>query len=349
MSSVFYHAGIEGVGAVLPKEKSSVEDFGFGRRTKKISALTGIVNVGIAPEDTITSDYAVYLAKHLFAEMELDPQEIDGIVFVSTTPDYISPPTSVLLQHRLGLSQSCAAFDINYACPGYVYGLMQSFMMVETRVCRKVLLIAGDVATHYISTQDKAMSLVTGDAVTVSVIGRREKEALTVFEKYTDGGGYQHLFVPAGGFRTPKRHGVTDVPREDEDGNIRTDEHLYMNGMEIMRFAVEQVPIIVDQLLHTRQWAKGDVGGYYFHQANDFIVNNIDLRMNLSLEKIPIFVRDVGNTGVASIPLTLCAYNADKSGKELARSILCAFGAGLVCIGAAIDLSHTHFSKIIEM
>ncbi len=349
MSNVFYHAGVDGIGAVLPKEKSSVDAFGFGKRARKIAALTGIANVGLAPADTITSDYAVYLAEHLFAEMQLDRREIDGIVFVSTTPDYISPPTSVILQHRLGLSKNCVAFDINYACPGYVYGLMQSFMMIETQVCHKVLLIAGDVATHYISTQDKAMRMVTGDGVTVSIIGRREQNVPSVFECYADGAGCCHLIVPAGGFRTPKKHGVTDVPREDEDGNIRTEEDCYMNGMEIMRFAVERVPVIVERLLRTRQWSASDVERYYFHQANEFIVKNIAKRMGIPLEKVPIFVRDVGNTGVASIPITLCADNAGVGREELARTVLCAFGAGLVCIGAALDLRNAHFSQIIEM
>lgn len=157
---------------------------------------------------------------------------------------------------------------------------------------------------------------------------------------YNDGGGMKCLYTPAGGERMPRVAGVTDVETKDAEGNIRTLEDEYMDGMEVMRFVMHEVPPLVDEVLQKSGWSYTDVDVYALHQANAFIVKSLMRAMKLERSKVLNEVDGSGNIGGASFVLALC----DAIQREQApwkRAIFAGFGSGLSAAAMTADLSET--------
>jgi 3-oxoacyl-[acyl-carrier-protein] synthase-3 len=155
--------------------------------------------------------------------------------------------------------------------------------------------------------------------------------------------------IPAGGCRYPKNDKSKQVVKK-EHGNFRSDEDLYMDGMEIMNFSLREVPKIVDSVLALRGWNKDEVGFFGFHQANKFMLEYLRKKIKLPEEKVPIAMSETGNTGPTSIPLLLSQeYGALSQQKRLNKAVLCGFGVGLSCGAVALDLSQTKIYDPIEL
>lgn len=350
MNKHFSLPEILGVSAVIPKRKLSLKNLDFEKNlVDRIIKLTGIEEVRLADDDKTTADYCIDAAQNLFTEMNIDKDEIDGLVFVTTTSDYIMPPTSMFIQDKLGLKKNCIAFDINYGCSGYVYGLFQAFMMIETGYCEKVLVCVGDTTGgRYVNPKDKSLRMVIGDAAAATLVGKSTKNKLSTFSFCTEGRSAKYLMIPAGGHRQPKIPGVTDKEYCDVDGNIRTQENMYMNGLEVMRFAMSEVKDVIQDVLETMRWEKEEVDMFALHQANVFMVKSLIRQMKLNLDKVPICVSKTGNTGQASIPLMLCNLYSGHRVQKMEKSILCGFGVGLTCAAGAINLEGTYFCPVKE-
>jgi 3-oxoacyl-[acyl-carrier-protein] synthase-3 len=275
----------------------------------------------------------------LFNGLGISPSSIDGIVFVSQTPDYILPATSAALQHRLGIPIESVAFDINYGCSGYIYGLFQAALLVSTGACENVLVCAGDVTTQLINHQDRSVRMLFGDAGSASLVSKGENSM--AFNIKTDGAGGRHLIIPAGGMRYP-RDERSKICSTRENGNIRSDDDLFMDGMEIMSFALKEVPGIIDELLDHNKWSKDDVGTFGFHQANRFMLNYLRKKMKLPEGKVPVVVEGIGNSGPASIPVMLTDESVrSRDVSLLGKVVLCGFGVGLSWGAVGLDLTDT--------
>src|SRR5690606_10200847 len=198
-----------------------------------LMAVTGIRQVRVAPSGLCTSDLCEAAAKHLLERLEVPATSVDGIVFVSQTPDYRMPATSMLLQHRLGLPKTSVAVDFNCGCSGFVYGLFQSALLVSSGACRRVLLMAGDVMTPYLNEGDKANRMVFGDGGSAAII--EVGSSTWHFETWTDGSGAASLVIPAGGGRLPASDDTKRAQR-CTDGYFRTLEQLHMQGTKVFNF-----------------------------------------------------------------------------------------------------------------
>jgi 3-oxoacyl-[acyl-carrier-protein] synthase III len=351
MRSVFKKAIIKGISAAIPKNEFDLRSLGeiYGDdEVKKIIASTGIEKVRVAAEGQCTSDLCVAAVEELFKRLEINPVTIDGIVFISQTPDYKMPATSVLLQHRLGIPTTAAAFDINYGCSGFVYGLFQASMLIEAAGCKRILVCVGDTSTRLVHPKDRSVRMVFGDGASAILLEKGESTTSHFILK-TDGSGANHLIIPAGGSRMPIGS-ETSIPNEAEDGNIRSNENLKMNGLEIMSFALREVPKIIDELLELTGWKKEEVGTYALHQANNFMLEYLRKKMKLTKNSVPIAVTTVGNTGPASIPLMLSIkYRELLERNQLNKVVCCGFGIGLSWAASAIDLSSTIILDPIEV
>lgn len=347
MKNIFQMPKIAGICAALPKETVVLRDLAglYGEKTiEHIIKSTGIEQVRIAPKEKTTADYCLEAANQLFKELPADRAQVDGVIFVSQTPDYILPSTSSLLQDRLGLSKRLIAMDLNYGCSGYVYGLFQAFLLIESGYCKNVLLFAGDTLGRYIHEKDRALRMVMGDAASATLVVRGEEKSEAAFSFYTDGAGARHLIIPAGANRRPAVPGITDQEISDEDGNIRTMEHLYMNGLEILGFVLGRVPKTVAQVLNKIGWKKEDADLFVFHQANALIVKCLIKQMKIEEKRTPIRIAETGNTSAASIPLALCGLSGAQKDR-LKHVVLCGFGVGLSCVAAAMSLEHAFFFR----
>ena len=343
MNKIFSTPIIEAISCVLPKNKLVLRDLGelYGIDTvKKICRATGISELRIASKDMTSADYCLKAAENLFATVGVSPDDIEGLVFVTTTPDYIIPHTSAIMQDKLGIPTSALTFDINYGCAGYVYGLFQSFLLVESGYCKKVLLCVGDTESKYINEKDRSLRMVIGDAGTATLIEANNNSTPSAFTFFTDGSGARHIIVPAGGCRVPKTIGVTDQMHYDEDGNGRTAENLYMNGMEVMTFALHDVCGVLIDALKLLSLRKDDIDLFAFHQANAFIVHNLAQQLKVEKSKVPFGAELTGNTSCSSIPSMLATLY---SGINVAfrQVAVCGFGTGLSCAAGIVDLSKT--------
>ncbi len=318
-------------------------DFG-SQEVQRIMKDSGISKVRLAAAGVCASDLCEKAAARVLEEADA---EVEGIVFVSQTPDYILPATSLVLQHKLGLPKDVVAFDINYGCSGYVYGLYQAALLINSGSCRAVLVCAGDVISRFINPADRSLRMLMGDAGSATLV-EKGSDDLT-FKIASDGSGAHYLIIPAGGCRYP-RNDKSQQAIEREHGNFRSDEDLFMDGMEIMKFALRDVPKVIEDLLSARGWKSSEVDVFGFHQANKFIIEYLRKKMQLPQEAVPIAMGETGNTGSASIPLMLALeWPRLVNEKRLERAILCGFGSGLSCAAVALNLSQTKVLDPIEV
>lgn len=343
MHTIIDNVQIKAVNAWLPEEVLELKQLSslYGEtEVVNIMKTTGVECVRVATENMTSSDMCQKSAEHLFEQECLDRSEIDGLVFVSQTTDWLLPSTSIALQHRLGLSQEVVCMDVHYGCSGYIYGLFQAATWVATGACKNVLVLAGDTTSRMINPHDKSLRLVFGDCGTATIVSNGDTKM--GFRINSDGSGADRLIVPAGGFRLPCSE-ETSILEWDEDKNGRTKNDLFMDGMAIFNFAITKVHKQVNSLIEDMDWNKEDVGFYGLHQANEFMVNYVRKKLKVDSSLVPINVRNYGNTGPATLPLLLSDICSGKNPYNLTKTIMSGFGVGLSWGSVATDLSNTHF------
>lgn len=340
---------IKGISVTVPEERVDLRTLTFADvDIEKIIKTTGIESVRQSPNDKTISDYCINAAENLFEELNFDKSEIDGIVFSTYTGDYLSPGSGYIVQSALNLSSDCIVIDINQACAGYVYGLFQAFLMIQSGYCKNVLLCVGDTMTKMIHPKDRAERMILGDAGSASIISVADTAQKSIFAFHNVGKNFQVLYIPAGGRKLPIKTGVTDIEKTDEDGNTRTLENLYMDGLELMTFVMYAAPKTVKKVLNMAKLTKDDADLFVFHQANKTIVNSLGRVLRLPAEKVPLHVQEYGNTASASIPLALCLEKNQRD-VSMENAVLCGFGGGLTCAAVALSLQNTHFAAIHEL
>lgn len=332
---------ISHIATCLPKNvvhMSEYEKFFSAKDIKRIMDSTGVESVHVADENLCTSDYYFETAKKLMAESNFKPEDFDGIVMVFQTPDYTIPTAATIMQDRLGLPKSAVAFEINYGCTGYIYGLYQASLLISSGSCQRVLVFTGDTHVRTLHEEDRSNRMILGDGFAVTIVERGEDEFS--FEIFSDGSGYRQLIIEAGGYRMPKSE-KTSVPIVDAEGNTHWLEYTFMDGMAIMNFSLKQVPPLIEDSLKFAGWEKNSVGLFALHQANGLILDFLRRRIKVEPERCPIVMKNIGNTAGSSIPLMLSIKHKDFDKKNLERVLMCGFGVGLSLGTAAVNLSNT--------
>jgi 3-oxoacyl-[acyl-carrier-protein] synthase-3 len=346
MKTVFENISISGITTVVPKNVLNLETLGteYGKEeTRKIIATTGIKQIRIADSETTASDLCYHAAQSLIDQMQIVKDEIDGLIFVSQTNDYILPQTSTVLQNRLGLNENVFCLDIRLGCSGYVVGLFQASLLINGGACKNVLVLAGDTTSRIINPKDKSLRMVFGDAGSATLVTSGSDEI--GFEIHNKGSGFSELIIPAGGFRKPISS-ITSNEITDKDGNVRSENDLYMNGAEIFNFAINNVPTLIDDLLKIAKWSKTEVDLFLFHQANNFMVEYLKRKLKIITDKVPLGVENYGNTGPCSIPLLLSFITEKQFSSD--KVIMCGFGVGLSWAGCYTNLAKTKIFKTID-
>jgi 3-oxoacyl-[acyl-carrier-protein] synthase III len=350
VDSVFSGVKVTYVASCVPKNQINLNDLSpeYGEKeTKKIILSTGISKIRVAEKSTTTADLCFAAANKIFVEGGIDRTDVDAIVFMSQTPDYVLPATSVTLQHRLGLSKNVVAFDISYGCTAYIYGLLQASLLISSGSCKKVLMLAGDVMTRYVHPMDRSVRMVFGDGGSATLLEKGDDDIGFIIK--SDGAGAEHLIIPAGGMRL-KNNKDSSKETERENGNVRSDENIFMNGMEIMNFCIREIPRVLEDALVQRKWVKEEVGLYGLHQANKFMVSYLAKKSGLPPGSFPITMGEIGNTGPASIPIMLTQnYGQLRKESRLEKTVLCGFGVGLSWGTATLNLAETHFYDPLEI
>lgn len=339
---VYKNCKVVGIASSVPNNKRKTEEFNslIGEdNVKKIIKNVGIKEGYIASDTMTASDLCLDAAEKLIHELNIPKDSIDVLLFVSQTPDYIAPSTACLLQHRLGLSEECIAYDINLACSGYVYGLSAGMSYLQASNISRVLVLAGDTVSKHCSPQDKTLAVLSTDGGSATIIDKVEGCEDSNFKLKTIGKNYNSLIVPYGGYRNR----VGDTKRtEREPGVIRSDYDGYMDGAAVFKFSITEVPKLIKDFYRDFKIESNTIDKFFFHQANIFIINNIAKRVKASSEKTPISIDRYGNTGAATIPITICdEYSDSKKFFVNDKILICGFGIGLSLGVGIIDLQET--------
>ena len=321
---------IEAISAAVPKKtikntEFAKESFPKDDFEKTINALGIEQRHVIDNPQTTALDLCFEAARNIFVNTRINPEEIGAVIFVTLTPDNLMPNNASLIQHLLGLQSNIAAFDLNHACSGYIYGLWIASLMVKN-MNTKVLLLDGDVNTKYISPWDKATAFLFGDAGTATVISPSNSSE-SHFSFVTDGSKRDSLIIPGMGFRR-------NLTQEDlqyqiyEDGSRRRMVDLFMKGEEVFSYVVNTVPKIANEFLDELEIIVDEVEYLILHQANAFMLRKLSRKLNFTPEKVPFSIQKFGNTSSASIPLNICS-ELKIAIKQPKRCILIGMGAGL--------------------
>lgn len=346
----FKGVGIKAISACVPAKIIYNKDLGYlipETEIEKVIHSIGIQQRRYAEADVCSSDLCCQAALKLFDDNQIDPASIDGLIFISQTADYKVPPTSTILQHRLGISQTCLSFDVNLACSGYVYGLSIAFSLASQMGVKRILLLVGETLSKIISQKDKATVPLFGDAGTATLIEKGDYPD-SYFSLNSDGSGANIMEIPYGGARHPSCVKSFEETT-DEDGNTISGENIHMIGMDVFNFGIRAVPSDINQLLAFCNKKTEDIGVMVYHQANRFMTNFFSKRLKLPPEKTPYSMDRFGNTSSASVPLTIVAEMYDPE-KYTQRDcvVMSGFGAGLSWGTGILSLTNTSISELVE-
>ena len=343
----FQGVGIKALSACVPSDTVSNKDLGYLIPEEEISKVIdniGIVERRIATDDVTASDLCYSAAQRLMQDNGIAPDSIDVLIFMSQTGDYRIPATSCIMQHRLGLPKSTMCFDISLGCSGYLFALSTAFAYASMEGINRVLLLDGETFSKIVNRRDKVDWPLYGDAGTATLIEKGDYGSST-FILNTDGSGEDAIKIHAG-----MRNPVTAdscVEREQEDGNVRNDLEVFMDGMDVFNFAISKVPKCVKQLLSETDHTIDDVDYLVFHQANRFMMDFFVKKLKIAPDRVPYCIGKYGNTSSTSIPLTVASeLNGRLDGDHTV--VMSGFGAGLSWGAALLQMRDCKVSPVFD-
>lgn len=345
--SRFNNSKISGVVTVVPSTVCCIDDEidlygGNQKQIERIKRAVGLDKRHVTDTSTTTLDLCVDAAEKLISGLELDRECIDGVIFVTQTPDHVQPSNAAIAHGQLNLSTNAASFDVSLGCSGYVYGLWLAHMMIASHTCKKVLLLAGDTLSKCVNKRDRSTAPLFGDAGTATLVELSDVENLSYFSLHTNGAGAEHIIQPAGGFRKPKSL-ETSIETIDDNGNYRCEDDLAMNGGEVFNFSIKTEPVAITEILEYADQNIDTIDYVVFHQANKYIITNIAKRLKLSMDKVPCeTVSKYGNQSSASIPCTINDALNEELLVQKKRVILSGFGVGLSWASAIVNLDNLY-------
>ena len=348
----YKNVGITAMAACVPK--NVIDNYHYDldiwpeEEVKKVVDKVGVKERRFADKDTCSSDLCFAAAEKLIKDNNINRDEIDLVVFLSQTPDYRMPATSILLQNRLGLPMSTMAFDISLGCAGFISALSIVYAMMQNHGFRKALLLDGETRSKVYSRKDRREAFIFGDAGIAALIERDENFGESHFSINSDGSRGKLIMIPAGGYRKMSSVETLQEKVVDEYGNIRSEEHGQMNGADVFNFVIVEIPKDIKRLLACTGEDIQAMDYYVFHQANSFINNYIAKKMKLDKERIPWTIQKYGNTSSVSVPLTIISELKDKlSGNK--KLLLSAFGVGMAWASAIVPFHDCKISDIVEI
>lgn len=348
----FRHVGITSLAACVPSHV--IDNYHYDldlwpeEEVKKVVDKVGVTERRFVDDKTCASDLCFAAAEKLIADNNINRDEIDLLVFLSQTPDYRMPATSILLQDRLGLPTTTMAFDIQLGCSGFINALSIVYAMMQNQGYHKALLLDGETRSKVYSRKDRREAFIFGDAGVAALIEHDEKFGESHFSLNSDGSRGELIMIPGGGYRNMSSVETLKEKVVDEYGNIRTDENGYMNGADVFNFVLVEVPKDIKRLMAASGEDIRNMDYYVFHQANAFINNYIAKKMQLDKERIPWTIQKYGNTSSVSVPLTIVSELKDKMQGEK-KLMLSAFGVGMAWATAIVPFDNCRISDIVEI
>lgn len=343
MKGIIKNVGIKSIATCLPKgilEMSSLSDK-FGEDVvKETIDKAGIERLHVTENHETTADLCFEAAELILNSENIDRNIVDGVVFVTETPDYYNPATSCVLQARLGLSKECVCFDINYGCSGYIYGIYQAAVLISSGTCKNVLVLAGNTNSKMVDKDRKSDIMVFGDAGSATLVSEGTGEM-----------GF-HIMTNGYDYKT-----VMNVNRGYRHWPENTDPHFKLAGMDmqgddVFAFIISVGPKSIKSILDLVGWDKDEVDFYGLHQATKITIDFMRKKLKLAYpERAPFDIANYGNTSATTVPLVITDWPYRAEGIDTntwKKVILSAYGVGLSWGSIACDLSGTKIYKPIN-
>lgn len=284
-----------------------------------IRTRTGICSRYFADANTSTSDLAAKAAQNALASAGLKAEEIDLIIVGTVTPDMGFPSTACLVQDKIGATNA-AAFDLEAACSGFVYGLTVAHQFIATGFYKHILVIGAETLSRILDMKDRNTCVLFGDGAGAVVLGPSDDESgLLSFDLGADGAGGKFLYQPAGGSRMP----ATEETVKDRMHYVK------MEGSDVFKFAVRAMGSSAMKALKAAHLELEDVTYMVPHQANIRIIQAAAKKLELSMDKVKVNLDEYGNMSAASIPVALDEAVREGSIQKGDTVVMVGFGGGL--------------------
>ncbi|RKD24355.1 3-oxoacyl-ACP synthase [Ammoniphilus oxalaticus] len=298
-------AGIIGIGHYVPETVVTNKDLEEKLDTSDewITTRTGIRERRIASDEMDTSDLATQAALAAIENAGIGVEEIDLILVATSTADYHGfPSVACLVQNKLK-AKTVGAMDVSAACSGFIYAMVMAKQFIETGANQRVLVIGAEKMSKMVDWSDRNTAVLFGDGAGAVILGPvSEDRGILSYEMGADGSGADELFV---------------------------DDYLQMNGREVFKFAVRQMPDTIQRVVDQAGLTVSEVDFLIPHQANTRIIQSAADKLGIPEQKVSVTVDKYGNTSSASIPLSLVQEVQLGKIEDGDLLVLVGFGAGL--------------------
>jgi len=295
-----------------------------------ITKRTGISERRILDEGAPIYSLAVEAAKQALLDSGLSPEEIDLVLVTTSTPDYLTPSTSCIVQKETG-AVNAAAFDLVAACSGFIYGLTVAKQFIETGYYKHILLVSSEGMSKALDWHDRKNCVLFGDGAGAVVLGEVE-EGYGILNTYigSDGTMGKYITIPC-------------LYMSEEENERRKDYEnklaLWQDGQEVFRFAVKIMPYATEKVIEKSDVTLDDIKYIIPHQANSRIIESAIKRLGVALEKVYTTIKKYGNISSASIPVAMDEAYRKKCLRKGDNLVLVGFGGGLTWGSALVRWS----------
>ena len=280
----------------------------------KVEEKTGIFQRYIASKDETSVDLGFLACNTLFKEYDLNPKEIDALLFISQTPDYVLPPSSCILQEKLCMNNNILALDINLGCSGFVNSLAVASSLLRSDVINNCLIICAETYSKFIKKYDRTNKMIFSDASSACFLEKDNSESsIGSFSFGSDGSGAKELIVDGSGTRNSLE---------------RDQQKLHMNGPAILLFTLSQVPKLLNQTLDKNGLTLKDIDLFIFHQASKLVLDLLCKKIGIERNKTYSNLEKKGNTVSCSIPIALKDAVLEKKLLPGYKVLIIGFGVG---------------------
>jgi len=321
--------GIKGTGSCIPNRivPNSYFEKILDTTDKWIVSRTGIQARRMIEPGQALTDLATPASEGALEMAGLSPEELDIIIVGTSTADMLSPSAACILQHRLG-AKNAVAFDVNAACPGFLYGLAVAQKFMQDGSHHHALVVGGEIISNRIDFKDRSTCVLFGDGAGAAVLGhsnRNRDGQILAIQLNSDGDLWRLLNVPGGGSRIPPSHQMLDAGLQ----------YVKMQGNEVFKYAVRTMVDAARKTMKSKNITSKKIDWLIPHQANMRIMEEVANRLEIPMDKVIVTVHKYGNTSAASIPTAL--DEAVRSGKIQRGDLVLvnSFGAGFTW-GAAL-------------
>ena len=283
-----------------------------------ITSRTGMQRRHWASDSEATSDLALGAARMALHHANLSASDIDAFIVCTVTPDFPFPATACIVAAKLD-AKNRAAFDIEIACSGFIYGLTVASALVRSGVYGRVMLIGAETLSKIVDRTDRATAILFGDGAGAVILEASADDCFLASELGADGSNPGLLRVEAGGSRRP-----VDAQALEDKANL-----IHMEGREVFKFAVTKMIDATGRALEKASLTKSDVDVLIPHQANKRIIDAAMKYLDMPREKCVINIQEYGNTSAASIPIALSEAVHDGRLNDGDTIVFVGFGGGL--------------------